>query len=274
MNKCICKHLKKCVEKNIHKQVITSAFMAVLLAIFPLPHIIAGTFPAESRYLHKSIWFQNINMYSTLKFFSQKSNSRKSKSGGAGFACSTTSTETQTLRKTPSNWGSFSCPCLCSFSLQYGTFAPRYSHPKNSAQWKIHVYIFRCAGSSAVIVPWERWAVSVGIVETSSAWSRQWPGFCSGAFPASPTSVSRQFSFATKRNGAGTLSSGSGTSRDFWRMRGSTCSFPLPSRFHPGRAPKTLKTMLTSQSDFFWSFDNIDNEEKNVVKIDQSDKIR
>ena len=35
--------------------VITSAFMAVLLAIFPLPHIIAGTFPAESRYFHKII---------------------------------------------------------------------------------------------------------------------------------------------------------------------------------------------------------------------------
>ena len=37
--------------------VITSAFMATLLAIFPLPHLIDGTFPAESRYyLHyKSI---------------------------------------------------------------------------------------------------------------------------------------------------------------------------------------------------------------------------
>ena len=37
--------------------VITSAFMATLLAIFPLPHLIDGTFPAESRYClhHKSI---------------------------------------------------------------------------------------------------------------------------------------------------------------------------------------------------------------------------
>ena len=37
--------------------VITSAFMAVLLAIFPLPYLITGTFPAGSRYClhHKSI---------------------------------------------------------------------------------------------------------------------------------------------------------------------------------------------------------------------------
>ena len=52
--------------------VITSAFMGVFLSIFPIPHLIAGTFPAESRYCITKVFYQkDIFVNNLYQYFSK-----------------------------------------------------------------------------------------------------------------------------------------------------------------------------------------------------------